>query len=136
MRDILQGLGVDPDDGRAIIEVWNKVDLLDEAAREAVVNSARRDGESQDAASRPIVVSALTGEGTPALLDRVEALVAAGRTMLDIDLSSSDGAGLAWLYETSDVISRVDDGDGTIRLSVRVAPERADQVRRRFGLAA
>jgi GTPase len=131
VRAILHDLGVDPDDGRAIIEVWNKVDLVDESQREAVLNSARRDQEGG-----AVVVSALTGEGTPALLDRIEALVAAGRTTLAVDVPASDGAGLAWLYEAGDVLARDDQGDGTIHVTVRVAPERADQVRRRFGLAA
>ena len=34
------------------------------------------------------------------------------------------------------VLARHDEGDGIIHLTVRVAPERADQVRRRFGIAA
>jgi GTPase len=129
VRSILASLGVDPEEGRSIIEVWNKVDLLDEPAREALSNAAKRDGET-----RPVVVSALTGEGTSVLLERVEEIVAAGRLTLDIDVPSSDGAGLAWLHETCDVLSRVPDEKGHVHVRVRVSPEREEQVRRRFGI--
>jgi GTP-binding protein HflX len=131
VRAILTSLGVDADEGRALVEVWNKVDLLDDSAREVVLNSARRESPSG-----PVVVSAVTGEGTSVLLERIEALVAAGRATFEIDLPATDGAGLAWLYESADVLSRVDGEEGVIHLKVRVGPERAEQVRRRFGLAA
>ena len=127
---ILAGLGVEPA-GRTIIEVWNKVDLLEEGARQALVTSSQRDGEG-----RPAVISAVTGEGIGHLLAQVETAVAAGRLSLDITLPPSDGAGLAWLYSVSDVLARETDETGTIHVTVRVAPERAEQVRRRFGLAA
>jgi GTPase len=64
----------------------------------------------------------------------VEAVVAAGRLTLTIDVPPSDGAGLAWLYANADVMARESDEDGVTQVTVRVAPERADQVRRRFGL--
>ena len=127
---ILAGLGVEPA-GRTIIEVWNKVDLLEEGARQALVTASQRDGEG-----RPAVISAVTGEGIGHLLAQVETAVAAGRLSLDIALPPSDGAGLAWLYSVSDVLARETDETGTIHVTVRVAPERAEQVRRRFGLAA
>ena len=129
VRSILASLGIDPEEGRSIIEVWNKVDLLEEPARDALYNAAKRDGET-----RAVVLSALTGEGTGTLLERIEDIVAAGRITLDIDVPSSDGAGLAWLHETCDVISRTPDDEGHVHVRVRVPPERADQVRRRFGV--
>jgi GTP-binding protein HflX len=113
-----------------VIEVWNKVDLLGDPERQALLERQRR-----DPGSRPVVVSALTGEGAQALLDRVEDMVAAGRATLDIALPATDGAGLAWLHQTCDVLSRRDDETGTVHLRVRVAPERIAQVRQRFGAA-
>ncbi|WP_448952626.1 GTPase HflX [Labrys neptuniae] len=130
VRSILHGLGIDEEAGRAVIEVWNKVDLLEPPAREALINASRREGEK-----RPAVVSAVTGEGLPGLLDRVEGVVAAGRLTLAIDIPPADGAGLAWLHANTDVLSRSTGEDGVTHVSIRVAPERADQVRRRFGIA-
>lgn len=129
VRTILTSLGVDPDDKVRLIEVWNKIDLLDEAAREGLMTASLREGEG-----RPIVVSALTGEGLPILLDRVEALVSAGRSVLTITLAPSDGAGLAWLHERCDVMARETDAEGNLLVTVRVPPERLDQVQRRFQL--
>lgn len=129
VRGILESLGVDETAERAIIEVWNKVDLLDAPARDALLNATRRSGSN-----RPVVVSAVSGEGIDALLERIEAAVAAGRLTFTIDIPPSDGAGLAWLYANADVMARESDEEGVTRVTVRVAPERADLVRRRFGL--
>ncbi len=65
---VLQELGIDPSEapGR-IIEVWNKADLLSEEARASLANKAGRDETS------PVMVSAHTGEGIPALLERLAA---------------------------------------------------------------
>nr|WP_246683971.1 GTPase HflX [Labrys sp. KNU-23] len=131
VRSILASLGIEEGAGQSVIEVWNKVDLIEEPAREALLTASRRDGDK-----RPIVVSAMTGEGLPALLDRVEAVVAAGRLTLAIDIPPADGAGLAWLHANTDVLARETDEDGITHVSVRVAPERAEQVRRRFGIVA
>jgi len=129
VRTILASLGVEESSERTLIEVWNKVDLLDAPAREALITASHRDGQK-----RPVVVSAVSGEGIDTLLERVEATVAAGRLTLSIDVPPSDGAGLAWLHSNADVLSRETDDEGVTRVTVRVAPERADQVRRRFGL--
>ncbi|MFO0405512.1 MAG: GTPase HflX [Labrys sp. (in: a-proteobacteria)] len=130
VRGILQSLGIDPDKTDRLIEVWNKVDLLEPVEREAMLAGSRRDGGS----GRPVAVSALTGEGTDMLLDRVEALVARGRETLDVTVEPGDGAGLAWLYSHCDVLSREDDETGAVHVQVRVPPEKADQVRARFGI--
>ena len=64
---ILADLGVDASDAEHVIEVWNKVDLLDEA------NRARLIAEGSDPAKGPpIAVSAITGEGIPALVEIIE----------------------------------------------------------------
>ncbi|WP_425545374.1 GTPase HflX [Labrys sedimenti] len=131
VRSILHSLGIEEGAKQTVIEVWNKVDLIEEPAREALLTASRREG-----GNRPVVVSAVTGEGLPALLDRVETVVAAGRLTLAIDIPPADGAGLAWLHANTDVLARETDEAGVTHVSVRVAPERADQVRRRFGIAA
>ena len=125
---ILTELGIDPNDHRRLLEVWNKLDLLDEDQAVTVANSARRRANG----TRPIVVSALTGQGEETLLDEIEDRLAEGRVVLEIDLEASDGQGLAWLYEHVEVLSRHDAEMGGSRLTVRVPPTRADQIRDRF----
>ena len=124
---ILEELGVEPHDPR-LMEVWNKVDLAPEQRRLALLNAARRGPSSQ----RPFVVSALTGEGSEELLAGVEARLSAKHLAFDIDLPPQDGEGLSWLYAQAQVLSRSDAEDGVVSLSVRVAPERAERLLRRF----
>jgi GTPase len=122
---ILTELGVDTHSGR-LIEIWNKIDALDEEAAARLREVAKREK------TKPVVVSALTGEGVDALLDEIEARVSSGRPTLDLELSASDGEGLHWLYEHTEVLGREDGEDGSLKLRVRVSPERAEGVRRRF----
>ena len=125
---ILTDLGIDPSDHGRLLEVWNKLDLLDADRAIAVANSARRRGSN----ARPIVVSALTGEGETNLLDEIEQRLAIGRTVLDLQVDVSDGEGLAWLYEHAEVLARHDRDNGGSDLTVRVPAQRADQIRTRF----
>ncbi|WP_131116733.1 GTPase HflX [Lichenihabitans psoromatis] len=125
---ILHDLGVDAEDHHRLIEVWNKVDLLDAERREGLLdNAAHRPIEL-----RPIVISALTGDGTQGLLEAVEARLATGRHTYVVTLEPADGKGLNWLYEHAETIGREDDEDGTIRLTVRIQAERAEQLHSRF----
>jgi GTP-binding protein HflX len=107
-----------------LIEVWNKLDLLDAEHRAGL--SLGNGGES------PIAVSALTGEGIDPLLQAIEARLARGRSLMQLSLDGADGQGLHWLYEHTEVMSRADCEDGRVNLTVRVAPEVVDRVKRRF----
>ena len=106
-----------------LIEVWNKVDQLDEPHRAELLNRG---------ADGPIAVSALTGDGIDGLLTAIEARLARGRSLVDIRLDGADGQGLHWLYEHTEVMAREDGEDGGVNLKVRVAPEALERVRRRF----
>ena len=132
MAGILAELGIDANDTRRIVEVWNKIDLLDANGRERVENiAARRPEETQ-----PVLISAMTGEGTEALLRSVEERVTAGRPTLELDLDPADGAGLGWLHRQTEVLSRTLNDRGRMSVTVRVDPTRVSEVRRRFPSAA
>ncbi len=132
VEKVLADLGIERGTQGRIVEVWNKLDLLDPEAREQVENSARR----QPAASRPAIISALTGEGVTSLLASLETRLANNRLSFNISLEPEDGGGLNWLYENTEVLHRATAQDGTCRLTVRIAPERADVLRRRFTIQA
>jgi GTP-binding protein HflX len=125
---VLSELDIDPNDSTRLMEVWNKVDLLDRDARVAVMNAAKR----LPADKRAVVISAATGEGLTELLDHIEARLAKERTQLALTIDPGDGKGLAWLYKNAEVLERRDQSDGSVFLDVRVAPERAEQVHNRF----
>ena len=112
-----------------VIEVWNKLDKLDAELRAAILE--RRNGDS----NLPLAVSALTGEGIGRLLEAIEARLALGRSLLEIELGSADGRGLHWLYENTEVMTRQTSDDGRIHLQVRVAPDKLARVKQRFAAA-
>jgi GTP-binding protein HflX len=65
-------------------------------------------------------------------LKAVETRLAEGRHIYTVTLEPSDGKGLHWLYEHAETISRRDDEDGTIHLTVRVGPDRARHLHQKF----
>jgi GTPase len=106
-----------------VIEVWNKLDRLDADERAAL-------GVDFDEAT-PLAVSALTGQGIERLLAAIEDRLARGRSLLELTLDAADGQGLHWLYEHAEVMRRRDE-DGGLHLTVRVAPDQVERVKRRF----
>ena len=125
---ILGDLGINPKDSHRIIEVWNKSDLLDtaDADRLLAVSSGRLSDE------RPILVSALTGEGIPTLLDAVEYRLSRNRPVYTLLLDPSQGALLHWLYEEAEVLERRVDDLGRMRLVIRLIPEKESRFTQKF----
>ncbi len=123
VEGVLRELGIDtlPDDS-AMLEVWNKVDLLNEHEREA------RTAAAKFASRTPAQVSAVTGEGFDALIAAIDARLSSGDSVIDVVVPAQDGKTLAWLYSEADVIAREADGDGDTRLKVRLANEQRDRV--------
>ena len=95
------------------IEVMNKADLLGGVAEVPVRPGA-------------VAVSAITGEGLPALLAAIDARIAAGMELACYDIPPADGARLAWLYQHGEVVERADQ-DAAIHVKVRLLP--ADRAR-------
>jgi len=125
---VLAELGIDELRRSRIIEVWNKLDLLppeDRAAREAQAH--RKPG--------CVLVSAITGEGLPPLLELIEGRLGAEDTVYEILLSPEDGQGQAWLHDRGEVLSRRNYQDGRVLMKVRLAADKAGQASARFGTA-
>ncbi len=129
VKSVLADLDIDPEDDHRVIEVWNKIDRLEPEARAGLFNAAgRREGDA-----RPIPVSALTGEGMEPLLATISQRLSRERVSLAVDLDAADGGNLSWLYRHSEVLERREDAEGRLHLAVRVPPDRAEQIERRFG---
>jgi GTP-binding protein HflX len=125
---VLRELDVDPNDRHRLVEVWNKIDCLDAEARARVVNvAARQRGEE-----RPILVSALSGEGTDLLVAAIETRLAQTRTTLDLLLDPADGAGVSWLHRNTEVMTKSLREDGQYAVTVRVDPSKVELVRRKY----
>ncbi len=132
VEKILRELGVDPHGDAAqkpvLIEVWNKIDRLDAEQRMRLANIAER----RVATRRPVLVSAVTGQGIDALCAAIEARLSAGRVLIELELDPADGAGMSWLYRHTEVIRKAVDARGRIAMTVRADPAKANAVRAKF----
>ena len=95
---ILHSLGVAEE--APLIEVWNKVDLLEGDARDAVLTQAAR---TEDL----FAVSAITGEGMDRLLAAIPDKLKDPRSEEKLTLTFADGRKRAWLFEQGIVTSDV-----------------------------
>ncbi len=125
---VLAELGIERDDPR-LIEVWNKVDRIDTAAREQLENLGERRPEGR----QPVLASALTGEGTDRLIGRIEAEIGRSREALDVFLEPTDGAGISWLHRHAEVLARETGSDGRLHMTIRADAQNAERVRAKFG---
>ncbi|MBW7921781.1 MAG: GTPase HflX [Rubellimicrobium sp.] len=86
---ILHELGVGDDVAR--IEVWNKIDRLDAAEHDALLEQARRRPDT-------VAISAASGEGIDTLLAAIAARTGMARRTARITLGHDDGRRRAWLF--------------------------------------
>ena len=129
VEKVLGELGIEAADKR-LIEVWNKLDRLDAEGRARLLNLAER----QPAERRPVVVSALSGEGVDRLITAIETRLGESRLTLELSLDPADGAGLSWLYRHAEVLSRDMGDDGRLAVTVRADADKAARVRAKFGV--
>jgi GTP-binding protein HflX len=105
---ILRDLGV-LDDTQAgnqprMVEIWNKLDLLDDDWRAELSGKAARDDNL-------LMISAETGEGIDAFKAHLTALIAKGNDLRTVKLRTNNGAALAWLHGRGVVSGQHVDGD-------------------------
>lgn len=105
---ILRDLGVLDDEDAAnqprMLEVWNKIDLLDAEKREDMSALVQRNDDV-------LMISAQTGEGVDAFKAHLSALIAKGNVVRSVRLKASDGAALAWLHARGTINSQIVDED-------------------------
>ncbi len=114
VETVLEELGLGPDSGRRLVEVWNKSDRVAAEDKAELVARARRAGA--------VLISALTGAGVEALLERLAALVD-DSPEVTVRLAASDGEALAWLYRHGRVNSREDTAEGGAVIKARLDPQ-------------
>ena len=107
-----------------ILEVWNKFDLLDEDGAAALQAVASEDPEVE-------TVSAITGQGVEALVQRLGAELTAKAVTREFQIPASDGQRLAWLHAHGEVLEdedgEVTDGQPMRRIIVRLNPKEVGQ---------
>jgi GTP-binding protein HflX len=122
--EVLSEIGAIPDEedpeagaAPAVLEVWNKWDLLDEERREELAQLSESDPDV-------LPLSAISGFGADALRERLGRLLTKGARLHSITLPAGDGARIAWLHAHGEVVGEVEGGEGADgpmrRLDVRL----------------
>jgi GTP-binding protein HflX len=123
---VLAELGIDVGSERPMIEVLNKIDLLEPSARRSLLaaNTMGKQG--------PVAISAHKGAGLNDLLARLETVLGRAEIMLELRLAQTDGAGLAWAHAHGRVTARRN-GGRDVKLTVAVEPHDLDRFLNRYG---
>jgi len=114
VESVLQALGLGEALDDSVIEVLNKIDLLDTDSRSVLLARLER-------ATRQAACSAVTGEGVEDLLGRIDSYFAESQHTVDLTVDLRDGAAIAWLYDHGHVLDRRDN-DEYAHLRVRLDP--------------
>ena len=102
---ILADLGVA--ETAPMIEVWNKIDLLDDGAGGGAIETASRSDTLH-------AVSALTGQGLDDLLAAVSQILTPELHFETLSVAYSNGKGRAWLFEEGVIVEESADETGYI----------------------
>ena len=118
VANVLGQLGVAAD---KVLEVWNKADLLREAAPAAAISGA----------GGPISISALRGEGLDALLVAIERRLTEAHSIFEVRLAPDEVAAAHRLYDFGEVLDRREGPDGLVAI-VRIAPRHLAPFQQQF----
>ena len=109
VAEILASLGVKAT--TPMIEVWNKLDLVDPSLQAALVAQA-------DGISGVYAISAITGEGLDGLLAAISQHLDDEKTDVVLTLGFAEGRKYAWLHAEG-VVQAEDQGEAGYRIDVR-----------------
>jgi GTP-binding protein HflX len=123
---ILGELGIETEgEGPAIVELWNKVDLLDEKRRIELKNIP----EKQD---NILMISAETGEGLDGFKDYLSNRIGTGNLTRELWLDGWEGEALAWLYSKGRVDTSEEE-DGKIHVIASLSARNWGQFDKLYG---
>jgi len=125
VKEVLASLGVDPADTFRVLEVWNKIDLLDPSDRERLL----RDEANK---APPVAVSAVTGEGVQDLLRIIEERISGALEDVKLTIRPAKMSMLGWIYKNGQVTSREDHEDGSVTVHVRATEAARAEFERRL----
>lgn len=96
--NVLENLGFnDFENSPNYLEVFNKVDLLDNSKKNDLLNTTKPD---------IAIVSATTGEGCDKLLQIIDDKLSKEFEVMELDVDIADGKKMAWIYNNTTVIDK------------------------------
>jgi GTPase len=105
-----------------VLEAWNKIDLLDEATREA---RTRRASALEAGTLAPVAISAESGEGMDALLAVIDRAAFAATRTVTLTLAADDGKTRARIAALGRIIEESADENGAMTLKAELSIEDA-----------
>lgn len=125
LRELGTGVG---ENGPQMIELWNKIDLLNAERRTELQNFAKKH-------NNVLLISAETGEGAETFQRYLAHRIASANESRELRLDSGQGEALAWLHARGRVESR-ESKDGSTRVSASLSPQHWGQFDKLFGGSA
>lgn len=98
-----------------LIEIYNKIDLLEEDQQKDLLHNASHNPNK-------IYISALKGTGQSSLLKRIDTILSSDEEIIHIDIQNDDGKAISWLYRNGTILS-VDEGESLTSYKVSLSPE-------------
>ena len=111
---VMASLGLEEGAGPPLIELWNKVDILDLETRTALQGEAARRDDV-------ILLSALSGEGVEELRETVAERLNRGAELHRLKVPVGDGERIAWLHSRGQVVDQRG-GESMVEMDVRLSP--------------
>jgi len=109
-----------------VLEVWNKIDLLDDATRSARLRRASAAAEEgQGPALPPVAISAETGEGIEALLATLDRAAFSATRVISLTLAPDQGRTRAQIAAAGRILEESTDDHGNITLKAELLVEDA-----------
>ena len=136
---VLGTIGIDDESTDAqVIEVWNKIDLLEAEDRQMALTISRaRSEQAEGSLSDPIrvAVSAYEGTNLDELFTAIDERLTLDFEHYTVVIGPADGAAEAWLHENGHIqeITETDQAGGRL-ISVRLGEKSAGQFESKFGL--
>ena len=128
VRKVLRDIDIDPSDSQKVIEIWNKADCLSLEEKQKLEMQIARWPYPE----KPILLSALTGEGAETLLEEIERRLSLEKRVFEVHISLEDGQSSAWLHEHTEVLSRTVKDDSYFVFEIRVTQKRSGEFLKRF----
>ncbi|UNE55307.1 GTPase HflX [Bartonella machadoae] len=120
--DVLSSLGIDIDDTEHILEVWNKIDLLDEHALRVLQTSMKT------RLNPAVMVSALMSDGLDQLLTAIEKRIFGKLQNVECLLRPHEMSLIDWFYANSGEIRQEGHEDGSVTIRAVITSEAKKQL--------